>query len=525
MPEISRAAGRVAIIALLLTGVLSSTVAIAAPYLRQPNYIPGILQAERFDEGGEGVAYHDSTIKNEPGQFRAESVDIEKTADCGGGYDVGWVTPGEWLQYSVRIDVDGQYAIGVRYAAKGYGGQIHIEADGANVTGPIDLPDTGGWQRWQTLWVNDIPLSQYNQTLRVVFDKGSAEGWLANFNFIEIRNLHDPQPPFSGYAPLLPAKVQAEKFDKGGEGVAYHDSTPQNEPGKYRVKEGVDIERTADSGGGYDVGWVTPGEWLEYTLRNNRNGFITAQIRYAAKGPGGTMHIELDDTDITGPIELADTGGWQTWKTVEARLNTLSPLHPGGLITPRLVFDNGNPEGWLANINFVQINNVRENYPENENTPYLEAQFEAEHFDWGGEGVAYHDTTEANEPGAFRSSEGPDIEVTQDEGGGFDVGWIKPGEWLLFTTYHPFDDVELYTIEVRYACLGDGGTMHIEFNGVDKTGPIELTNTGSWKTWKTITIPNVPLAVGAADMRLAFDRGNAQGLLANINWVRITGQR
>ena len=59
-------------------------------YSGRPIAIPGIIEAENFDNGGEGSAYHDTTAGNATGQYRATDVDIDITSDVGGGYSVGW---------------------------------------------------------------------------------------------------------------------------------------------------------------------------------------------------------------------------------------------------------------------------------------------------------------------------------------------------------------------------------------------------------------------------------------------------
>jgi len=58
------------------------------PYNGSPATVPGTIQAENFDNGGEGVAYHDDGPTNVGGVYRQTGVDIE--ASAGGGYDVGW---------------------------------------------------------------------------------------------------------------------------------------------------------------------------------------------------------------------------------------------------------------------------------------------------------------------------------------------------------------------------------------------------------------------------------------------------
>ena len=60
---------------------------------------------------------------------------------------------------------------------------------------------------------------------------------------------------------------------------------------------------------------------------------------------------------------------------------------------------------------------------------------EAEDYDAGGEGVGYHDTTKANLGGAYRT-DGVDIEYFASERG-FNVGWVRGGEWLQYTVKLP----------------------------------------------------------------------------------------
>ncbi|MEB3339438.1 carbohydrate-binding protein, partial [Okeania sp.] len=67
------------------------------------------IEAENYKPGGEGVAYHDTTSGNSGNKYRSEDVDIQTTSDVGGGYNVGWINPGEWLTYDVQIPEAGDY--------------------------------------------------------------------------------------------------------------------------------------------------------------------------------------------------------------------------------------------------------------------------------------------------------------------------------------------------------------------------------------------------------------------------------
>jgi len=62
----------------------------------------------------------------------------------------------------------------------------------------------------------------------------------------------------------------------------------------------------------------------------------------------------------------------------------------------------------------------------------LPGTIEAEHFDEGGAGIAYVDTTAGNSGGSLRATD-VDIQPTSDAGAGYNVGWLKPGEWLVYS--------------------------------------------------------------------------------------------
>ena len=79
-----------------------------SPYWGVPFAIPVTIQAEDFDNGGEGIAYHETTVQNIPGQYRETGVDVEACGDVGGGYDIGYIDGGEWLEYTVNVPQTGK---------------------------------------------------------------------------------------------------------------------------------------------------------------------------------------------------------------------------------------------------------------------------------------------------------------------------------------------------------------------------------------------------------------------------------
>ena len=139
--------------------------------------------------GRDGVAYQDTTSGNTGGAYRNNHVDIQATSDSGGGYNIGWVQATEWLNYTVNVKVAGTYALDFRVAANGTGGVFHLEVNGVDKTGPLSVPNTGGWQTWTTVTRTGVTLSAGTQVIRVVMDKNgsSAAGYVGNFNKFTVR--------------------------------------------------------------------------------------------------------------------------------------------------------------------------------------------------------------------------------------------------------------------------------------------------------------------------------------------------
>jgi len=120
--------------------------------------VPGTIQAEDFDNGGQGIAYNSPLTSNPGGVFRSTGVGIEASADSGGGYDVGWATAGEWIKYTINVASSGNYNLAARVATVGNGGAFHIAVDG-NSAGSVSVPNTGGWQSWTTISAGTVYLT------------------------------------------------------------------------------------------------------------------------------------------------------------------------------------------------------------------------------------------------------------------------------------------------------------------------------------------------------------------------------
>lgn len=65
------------------------------------------------------------------------------------------------------------------------GGTFHIEAGGVNLTGPIVIPDTGGWQNWESVVVPAVGLGAGRHVLRIVMDANGPTGVFGNINYLQ----------------------------------------------------------------------------------------------------------------------------------------------------------------------------------------------------------------------------------------------------------------------------------------------------------------------------------------------------
>ncbi len=121
---------------------------------------------------------------------------------------------------------------------------------------------------------------------------------------------------YQGKVHSIPGLIEAEHWDEGQTGVAYHDVDEKNRGENYREKTQVDIEKRPDASNGHGIGWTKKGEWLVYTVEVKKSGTYHIEIPVASKKTGGIFHIEMNGKDVTGPIKVPDTGSWQTLKTI-----------------------------------------------------------------------------------------------------------------------------------------------------------------------------------------------------------------
>jgi endoglucanase len=197
-----------------------------------------------------------------------------------------------------------------------------------SVAGPLTIPKPAGYQVLLNYWngqaVKPTKAFAYNALLELT-DSLLVENCVSHPDVIHawITAPGNAQAvPFRHH--MIPGRIFCTDYDMGYQNTTYSDtdfqntgsgSSTTNAGGKYR-NDGVDIESCSDMvTNGYDVGWTNAGEWMEYTVNVAESNYYSVYVRYAGQAETGKLHLEVDDTDVTGSVSLSPTGGWQSWRT------------------------------------------------------------------------------------------------------------------------------------------------------------------------------------------------------------------
>jgi uncharacterized repeat protein (TIGR02059 family) len=124
---------------------------------------------------------------NIPGKIEAEvyalqsGTDIEQTGDEGGGQNVGWIDSGDWLDYAINNTSENNiFEITFRVAAPNDDCELEYYLDNTKL-GSISVPNTGNWQVWQSVTIEDVDIEKGKHYLKLVAVSGGF-----NINYLNI---------------------------------------------------------------------------------------------------------------------------------------------------------------------------------------------------------------------------------------------------------------------------------------------------------------------------------------------------
>lgn len=166
------------------------------------NTIPGTLFAPNYDYGFQDFAYWDEvwenrhvstgtyTAWNSGWAYRNDGVDIEPCSDAqSNGFSIGWITPGEWTQYTTTVQTSGTYLIEARVANGGTTATLQVKDGASTVIASISIPSTGGWSTWSTYSVTNVTIMSGSKPIRIYCSAGGYN--LAQVKFTLIKPISD----------------------------------------------------------------------------------------------------------------------------------------------------------------------------------------------------------------------------------------------------------------------------------------------------------------------------------------------
>jgi GH35 family endo-1,4-beta-xylanase len=312
---------------------------LSTPFKAEPISLPGILEAEDFNNGVNGVAYSDTDDKNEGKKYRTNcGVDIDSVAN--GGYVLGWTATGEWLEYTVKVDEEQLMVWSAKVSSGASGSAFRIYMGDTDISGRVSVPQTasGSWTVYTEVKGRtkiSMPVGTYN--LRLVIEGSSCN--IDKITFEKSIGNEVLTRPYSSKPIAIPGTMEIENFDNGTEEIAYKDIDSKNEgDAKFRTDCGVDI---VNGNGGKVLGYTAAGEWLLYTV-SVTNDLVYYWYAYVSSGVAGSaFRIYMGNTDITGKIDVPKTGN-NSWSTYTLVTGKTTVALPAGTYQLKLAIEGAN---------------------------------------------------------------------------------------------------------------------------------------------------------------------------------------
>lgn len=203
-----------------------------------------------------------------------------------------------------------------------------------SIAGPFSWPKSAEYQALLDYWNGTGPEPSAAEAQSALM--GLAEGMnIKNLTYQKdvidamFRQVND-QTAMPYRIQSIPGILYPTDFDMGPNGVAYFDQevanyqvttgnyTSWNNGWVYR-NDGVDIETTTDNTytNGYNIGWIDTDEWMQYSIDVTEPGVYSAEVRIASNSTSGQFHFSIGESPITPVIQTPNTGGWQTWGSVQ----------------------------------------------------------------------------------------------------------------------------------------------------------------------------------------------------------------
>ena len=540
------------------------------------NVIPGKVFATDFDMGIMGEAYYDAGSEaNYGGDFSAwnngwgyrnDNVDIQSNDDpLSNEFNVGWIERDEWMKYSFTLAQEGLYNVKIRVATEDNDGRFYFKINDNQASDMVDVPSTGAWDSWSYVYIDSLVLNSTDNSFVFHVDRGtfnlgffeferigdislsetrymnsftsskntillntnkdlksSSEIILSDFqikinnNNIDIKNIlfsafprsilieidQDIQPTdsilisYDGNSVKSTDNKQLSIFsDKLVDNTI---SFVHNIPGKIEAEhfffqKGMELENTSDEGGGFNIGSLDNGDYADYYVDVLASGTFNVTYRAAADptwSSGGQVELSIYDSNSNSftflqNIIIPATTGWQDWESISKAVNLDSGKHQ---IRLKILAGPFNLN-WFSFDDSVSVGIPIPGYVQAEDFVY---------------------------------QEGISLEMTEDEGGGQNIGYLDSADYVDYIIN--VNKTGLYDLSYRAASDGsqdyaNGGTIKLllmEDSVGEELHTVSFPATNGWQDWVTFNnFPKIHLESGDKKIRLLFTKTPF-----NLNWIQ-----
>ena len=540
------------------------------------NEIPGKVFATDFDMGIMGEAYYDAGSEaNYGGDFSAwnngwgyrnDNVDIQSNDDpLSNEFNVGWIERDEWMKYTFTLAQEGLYNVKIRVATEDNDGRFYFKINDNQASDMVDVPSTGAWDSWSYVYIDSLVLNSTDNSFVFHVDRGtfnlgffeferigdislsetrymnsftsnkntillntnkdlksSSEIILSDFqikinnNNIDIKNIlfsafprsilieidQDIQPTdsilisYDGNSVKSTDNKQLSIFsDKLVDNTI---SFVHNIPGKIEAEhfffqKGMELENTSDEGGGFNIGSLDNGDYADYYVDVLASGTFNVTYRAAADptwSSGGQVELSIYDSNSNSftflqNIIIPATTGWQDWESISKAVNLDSGKHQ---IRLKILAGPFNLN-WFSFDDSVSVGIPIPGYVQAEDFVY---------------------------------QEGISLEMTEDEGGGQNIGYLDSADYVDYIIN--VNKTGLYDLSYRAASDGsqdyaNGGTIKLllmEDSVGEELHTVSFPATNGWQDWVTFNnFPKIHLESGDKKIRLLFTKTPF-----NLNWIQ-----
>ena len=540
------------------------------------NVIPGKVFATDFDMGIMGEAYYDAGSEaNYGGDFSAwnngwgyrnDNVDIQSNDDpLSNEFNVGWIERDEWMKYSFTLAQEGLYNVKIRVATEDNDGRFYFKINDNQASDMVDVPSTGAWDSWSYVYIDSLVLNNTDNSFVFHVDRGtfnlgffeferigdislsetrymnsftsskntillntnkdlksSSEIILSDFqikinnNNIDIKNIlfsafprsilieidQDIQPTDSiliSYDGNSVKSTDNKKLSIFSDKLVDNTiSFVHNIPGKIEAEhfffqKGMELENTSDEGGGFNIGSLDNGDYADYYVDVLASGTFNVTYRAAADptwSSGGQVELSIYDSNSNSftflqNIIIPATTGWQDWESISKAVNLDSGKHQ---IRLKILAGPFNLN-WFSFDDSVSVGIPIPGYVQAEDFVY---------------------------------QEGISLEMTEDEGGGQNIGYLDSADYVDYIIN--VNKTGLYDLSYRAASDGsqdyaNGGTIKLllmEDSVGEELHTVSFPATNGWQDWVTFNnFPKIHLESGDKKIRLLFTKTPF-----NLNWIQ-----